>query len=315
MPTAASSAADPAREAAGEQRGAVARPGASFRCCQLEFGFLLGPADGRYLIRAAPEASPEFVVVLRTLGAPRRRVLERRRKPRESVATEAPEVSMSRASVIDADPLPSAGEADAWLRRLRGDRDGTQRLVERTTRQLDRLMRAHRAAAADPYARDLRPELATRVRVGHGSGDQVADGRFASAYEVAPAPKRERRASRLSPQEHLAAMVGGREELLAADELVLRARSDLAAGRRREAALQARIALECVLEELSGEALGDLAAELEGDRAGVSEAATAALSGPPDDSLAAHVAASVSRMETALRRHRAISAEASRTGS
>lgn len=207
--------------------------------------------------------------------------------------------------MIGADPFASADDAEAWLKRLRGDREGMRRLVDRATGQLDRLMRAHRAAAGDPYARDLRPELATRVRVGHGTGDQLADGRFASAYEVSLAGKRERRAERLSPNEHLAAMIGGRQQLLAADELVLRARADVAAGRPREAALQARIALECVLEEVPAAALGDLRARLEEDRAGVSEAAAAAVSGVPGAGLVAHVEAAVARMETALRRYRA----------
>ena len=40
---------------------------------QMEFPWALGPADGRYLLRAGADAEPERVVVLGTLGAPRRR--------------------------------------------------------------------------------------------------------------------------------------------------------------------------------------------------------------------------------------------------
>ncbi|MBA2566497.1 MAG: hypothetical protein ACR2IN_03865 [Thermoleophilaceae bacterium] len=211
----------------------------------------------------------------------------------------------TRASVIAAEPFASPKDGEDWLRRLRRDRDRLHTQVEQAVRQLARLMHAHRAAAADPYARDLRPELALAVRVGHGTGEQVADGRFSSAYDVPPQSKRARRIERLSPQERLAAMIGGREEVLASDELVLRARADLDADRPREAALQARIALECVLEELPPASLGDLRTELEGDRESVSEAASASLAGAPPGPLAARVEAAVQRMEKAIRRHRA----------
>ena len=243
--------------------------------------------------------------MLRTLGAPRRRFLEHRRRPRAVKDAQPAANPTTRASVVMAEPFASLGEGDRWLRRLRRDRNRLHSEVERALRQLDRLMHAHRAAAADPYARDLRPALALAVRVGHGTGDQVADGRFSSAYEVPPESKPARRMERLSPQERLAAMIGGRDEVLVCEELVLRARSDLDGGRPREAALQARIALECVLEELPPAAFGDRRAELERDREKVSEAASASLAGAPPGPLAAHVEAAVQRMEKAIRRHRA----------
>ena len=43
-----------------------------FGFVQLEFGFLLGPPDGRYLVRPAADALVESVLVLSTLGAPQR---------------------------------------------------------------------------------------------------------------------------------------------------------------------------------------------------------------------------------------------------
>ena len=42
-----------------------------FLFIQLEFPWALGPPDGRYLLRAPPDAEPEHVVVLGTLGAQR----------------------------------------------------------------------------------------------------------------------------------------------------------------------------------------------------------------------------------------------------
>ncbi len=38
---------------------------------QLEFPWVLGPSDGRYLLRDGPDAEPERVVVIETLDAER----------------------------------------------------------------------------------------------------------------------------------------------------------------------------------------------------------------------------------------------------
>ena len=62
-----------------------------------------------------------------------------------------------------------------------------------------------------------------------------------------------------APEERFAALVGGHGSPLAAEELVLRARADLDAGRTREAALQARVALEALLAELQSPAVEGLA--------------------------------------------------------
>ena len=77
-----------------------------------------------------------------------------------------------------------------------------------------------------------------------------------------------------------------------------RARADLDAHRPREAALQARIALEAVLAELPADTDPELAAA----RAEVGDAANAALTGDPPGHLQHAVAHAVERMERALRR-------------
>ena len=61
--------------------------------------------------------------------------------------------------------------------------------------------------------------------------------------------------------------------MLACEELVLRARADLDAGRVREAALQARMALESLLAELP-EMPDDRRPALEGDREAVGKRPT-----------------------------------------
>lgn len=277
--------------------------GARFRFVQFEFAFPLGPADGRYLTRPAPDADPERIVVLRTSGAAQRPLLGRRKPKRAGDGGDASAVPIVRATVIDTEPLESADDAGAWLDELRKDEGAIAILADEAARDLNGLLRAHRAAAADHAARDVAPLGANTVRIGFGSGDQVAEGQFADAYELPPDDGRSkvrRRAAALAPDERLAAILGGRDAVLAGEELVLRARADLDAGRPREAALQARIALEALLAELETEAAG----ELEAERDAVGRAANEALAGDPSPELREAVKAAVDRMETALRRRR-----------
>jgi hypothetical protein len=234
------------------------------------------------------------VIVLRTLGAAQRRRLRGRRG--RPVADAEPEpVPTSRATLVRPEPFESDEEAGNWLEDLRRDPDGADTEVADAVRELNELLRAHRAAAADPYTRDVDAHQALVVRVGYGAGDEVADGRFAAAFELPRRAARARRADRLAPQERLAAVLGGRDRVLACEELVLRARGDLDAGRWREAALQARIAVEAVLAELGQ--------ELPVDREAVGEAANVALRDELPERLEAAVAEAVDQMETALRRH------------
>ncbi len=153
-----------------------------------------------------------------------------------------------------------------------GDSDD---VVAAATRELNFVLRSHRAAAGDPYARDVRADHALVVRLGYGEGEQVADGRFGRAVELPKEPAKRKRGEALAPQERLAAILGGRDTLLVGEELLLRAQLDLDAGRTREAALQARVALESLLGELDEK----FAAPLRPLREPVARAANAALDG------------------------------------
>jgi hypothetical protein len=141
------------------------------------------------------------------------------------------------------------------------------------------------------------PDKALAVRIGFGTGEQAADGRYASAWELPFGVRRGAKRSMEAPEERFAAILGAREPVLASEGLVLRARSDLDAGRTREAALQARVALEALLAELPGT---DLAA----DRDLVGDAANAALRGDLPEDTAAALTKAVERMEAALKRRR-----------
>jgi len=242
--------------------------------------------------------------VLRTVGAQRRSRLRGRRARRAAPRAEPAPVPTVRATVIRLDAFDSDTAAEAWLEELARDRDDLDAEAESAGRELNALLRAHRAAAADPYVRDAVPAGATAVRVGWGLGDEVADGRFSAARGVPPPSPRSRsrrRAEALAPDERLAAILGRREEVMACEELVLRARGDLEAGRSREAALQTRIAPEAALAELGG---GEATTELAAARDAVARAANEALAGPPDPARQEEVAAAVTEIETALRRRR-----------
>jgi hypothetical protein len=220
------------------------------------------------------------------------------------VAESEPEpVPTSRATVIAADAFSSSVEAEAWLGALKRDRAALAEEARLGTAELNRMLRAHRAAAADPWAAvEVSPMHALVVRVGYGVGDMVAEGRFDDALELprteAEALSRGRRGDAIGPGERLAAILSGRDQLLACEELVLRARADVAAHRPREAALQARIALEAVLAELPT----DMDPELSACRAEIGDAANAALKADPPEHLQHAVAHAVERMERALRR-------------
>jgi hypothetical protein len=243
----------------------------------------------------AAEAEPDHVLVLRTQGALQRGVF-RGRVPRKREDGEVEAVPTARVSVVRAAPFESREEAEGWLTELRGSKGALDSEAARAASALNRFLRAHRAAAADPWSRDVSPEHALVVRVGYGDGDQVAEGRYSAAYEMPRKPRSSRKREDLAPAERLAAIVAGREEQLACEELVLRARADVDAGRPREAALQARIALEAVLAELDE--------PLEADRAAVGAAANEALEGDPSSDLQQAVEEAVTSMETALRRRR-----------
>jgi hypothetical protein len=256
-----------------------------FGFAQFEFPGTLAVADGRYVAR---DGGSERVLVLETLGAPpppRRR----RRRSREADPGAAPaSLPLSRATTVRAsEPFATKEDAAAWLAQASGDEGAVDELVAEGIGLLNRALHAHAIASGDPHVQALTPRLAIAVRLGYGSGEEVADGEFSAAREVdtqsGAATKRQQRAEELRPQERLAAVLGGREHLDACETLVLRARADLDAGRNREATLQLRVGLEALLTELRG-ALSDPGHDedmgtLQARRGDVGDLANAALEG------------------------------------
>ena len=272
-----------------------------FSFVQFEFPRELGPADGRYVVRDGAGTEASHVLVLRTLGAPERRRLARRR-PRPAEPEPEPEpVPTARATVIAAVAHDDETSANGWLAGARREPDD---VLDGALRVLNRALHAHAVAGADPLAAEVRREHALVARLGWGRGEQVAEGRWAEAVEVPYRPPKRRRTEALRPQERLAAMLGGRDRPLVAESLAMRARLDLDHGRDREAALQLRVALEAGIAELEDTSADDLAerlGELREQRDAVGAAANAALRGPLDGGAREAVAHALGRLEAALR--------------
>jgi hypothetical protein len=169
---------------------------------------------------------------------------------------------------------------------------------------LNRALHSWRLASADPHVHPVERRQALVARVGFGAGEQVADGQWSEARELVAKLPRRRRVKRLEPQAHFAAVMNGRREALACEELALRARLDLDHGRDREAALQLLIALDAALAELPPDARVD---ELRDRRDAVAAAAHTALAGRLDQAAREVVAFVLGRLEAALRARAATS--------
>ena len=210
-------------------------------------------------------------------------------------------MATGRATVIDVgEPLAAEADARSWLRQA-GEAD----LLE-GIEVLNRALHAFRLVTADPYMHPVGRQHALVARVGFGSGEQVADGLWADARELLPARRRRQpRATVLQPQARLAALLGGREQALACEELALRARLDLDHGRHREAALQVLVALDATLAELAADrtagALADRLEELRGQRDAIAGAAQTALGAPLSAAEREAVTFTLSRIEAAFR--------------
>jgi hypothetical protein len=271
-------------------------------------------ADGRYLVRADEGNGERSVLVVETLAAPPLPGRRRRRPQPAEQSAGPPELPLSRATAVRAgEPFESPEEAERWLLATVGSEEAVDELLAEGIGILNRALFAQAAAAADPRLLEVAPESAIVVRIGFGSGDEVAAGRYTAAHHVdarAGGSRRARRSAELRPQERVAAVLGGRERVDACEPLLLRARADLDAGRPREAALQLRIALEALLVELDG-ALADRGheedmAELRARREQAGAAATSAIGGELDAEAQRNVAELIEISERVLRRRRVL---------
>ncbi|HWD68586.1 MAG TPA: hypothetical protein VG293_00235 [Solirubrobacteraceae bacterium] len=269
-----------------------------FAFSQIEAPWPLGPPDGRYLVRAPGahhQSQPTHVLLFTTLSAQRRGRLARRRRPAPPQPAPTP-VSTGRATIIATEPFTDAAAAARWLAAAGEDELAAHLHV------LERTLHAFRVVTADPYGEPLARERLLVARVGFGEGEEVADGRWSDARQLLPAPESRRRSRLLEPQSRLAGVLGGHVPLLVCEELTLRARRDLDAGRVRQAVLQLRIALDAALSELAVDGrLATRVTELSELKAAVDAAAQDAKTrGLTDPELEA-AGSALTRLEAALR--------------
>ncbi|MGE5335934.1 MAG: hypothetical protein ACM3JL_00750 [Nitrososphaerota archaeon] len=236
-----------------------------FGFVQFDFAGTLPLADGRYLAgsgggeaRGATGGEEEWVLVVKTVGAPAAPERRRRRRNRSPEPDAEPRpLPLTRVMAIRASaPLADPAEAARWLDGVCREEDAVATLAAAAIAPLNRALHAHAVAAEDPYGRELSPLHTERVLIGYGSGEETAHGRFADARLVDLTPRassrHHRRDEELRPQERVAAVLRGREQLDTCETLLLRARADLNAGRDREAALQLSAGLDALLAELKG---------------------------------------------------------------
>ena len=252
------------------------------------------------------------MVVVQTLGGTSAGRRPRRRRPRPAEPVEeSPEVPLTRLTV---DPRRAlrARRRLAGVREIAGDPEAAEARVTAGLRAVNAVLRAHRVATRDPFGHEIGREAVLVARVGYGSGDGLAEGRWEEAVEVAPPGRRRRRAEALRPQERMAAVLAGREAIDVCETLLLRARADLDQGRPREAALQLRVGLEALLAELPAGAGSDQAedlAALQERLESTADAAREALSGELSVERADQVAETLGICERVLRRRQILRPE------
>ncbi len=267
----------------------------------------LGVPDGRWMVRAQGSSAVEHVVVLAGMQASRAGASRRSRRRVALEPEPAPaSVPVTRVTVIAAQPLEDEAAGRAWLAQVDPEHE-----IELAFASLNRLLAAHRIAAADPYVHEVAPEQAIALRAGFGVGEQVAEGRWLQAQELRlrkPSRwRRVRRAAILRSHERLASVLSSERRPLLCEELALRARLDLDLGRLALAAAELERALSLAVVELEHDVGTQLRRfELWELRGGVSKVAARLLpraSGPvsPEEQDAETLSHALGRLEAALR--------------
>ena len=210
---------------------------------QLEMAGALGLPEGRY--RSVEEGS-ERVLIAQELGAPRPERRGRRRRPREVEPGEPGEVPVTRLTVAGAERFQGRGKATAWLEEVAASPERRTAEVRAATATINRALSALRAAARDPLVQEVGATRALAIRIGVGTGEELAEGRWSEARELPP-PKRGR-LDDVDPQAGVAAVLAGRENVHPAETLLQRARLDLAQGRIAEARYGHRAAATAAAE-------------------------------------------------------------------
>ena len=218
---------------------------------QLDFAGAPAIGAGRYLARppGEPDADPD-VLVVRSLGTVRAGRRLRKGKPVPLESEPAPDaLALSRYTLTKALPFADEGAARDWLAQVVADDEVTTGLLEEVVRTVNRALYAYRVSAPDGYAGDLSPGEAIAVRFGFGTGQELADGGWTEATELAEGRRRSLRAEMIDgvgAQERIAGVLGGRDQVRPEESLLLDAERAAAQGRLRLAAMTLGLAVEAL---------------------------------------------------------------------
>ncbi len=198
--------------------------------------------EGRYLVR---EDEVERVLIVQELDAPRPRRRGRRR-PQPVAPGEPEQVPVTRVTVTGV-ALDDAPAGSAWLKETLRDRERGTRELRDATRIVNRALGALRAEARDPLVQEIGATKALAIRMGHGTGDELAEGRWTEASQL---PHQQRgRLDDVEPQSRVASVLAGRDEVHPAETLMQRARLDAQQGRDAEARYGLQAARAALREE------------------------------------------------------------------
>jgi hypothetical protein len=210
--------------------------------------------EGRYLVR---DGELDRVLIVQELEAPRPQRRGRRR-PRAVEAGDVAQVPVTRVTVTGA-RLEDPSSGSAWLKETLRDRERGTRELRDATRIVNRALNAVRAESRDPLVQEIGATKALAVRLGHGTGDELAEGRWSEASQL---PEQRRgRLDGVDPQSRVAAVLAGRDEVHPAETLMQRARLDAQHGRDAEALYGLRAA-RAALDEQPGPRRDQLIKEL-----------------------------------------------------
>jgi hypothetical protein len=198
--------------------------------------------EGRFLVR---EGERQRVLIVQEVGAARAGRRGRRRSKR--VEPGPPEQVPVTIVTVTGESLADSRQASEWLRSTTADGDRARDQVRAATRIVNRALSALRAGAGDPLVQEIGASRALAVRLGHGTGDELAEGRWTEAIELAK-PRRQR-LDDVEPQSRVAAVLAERDEVHPAETLTLRARLDAEQGRHAEARYGIRAALAALEEQ------------------------------------------------------------------
>jgi hypothetical protein len=122
---------------------------------------------------------------------------------------------VTRVTVARSEPFKDASEASAWLDGIASDGKGRSAAAREALELLNRALDALREAAEDPLVAEVGLNGALAIRLGYGSGEQLADGQWTEARQL-PEPPPPRHLE-LDPQQQVADKLAGRKRDEAAD--------------------------------------------------------------------------------------------------